>query len=121
MPEKHARLTAEAVTQATDRTEVEVYIPEWNGWLAYRALSYDQLTLAREKAWDARKRETNEDLLNAWCMALGLVEPAIDFEVAKAWICERSFGAVNSVLSAILTASGLGKRAQAEAKSTTPG
>lgn len=118
---KGQRLTAEAIAAAKDRPEIELPIPEWGGTVLIRGLSYDQLAIARTSSWDARRKETNEDQLNAWCISLGLIEPAIDFEVAKAWICDRSFGAVNTILSEILTASGLGKRAQEDAKSATPG
>lgn len=115
--QKRPRLTAEAIASAQDRREIEVSVPEWGGDVLIRGLSYDQLAIARQQAWDAKKRETNEDLLNAWCLSLGLVDPTISFLEAKDWITERSFGAVNSVLSEILTASGLGARAQANAKS----
>jgi hypothetical protein len=37
------------------------------------------------------------------------------------WIAERSFGPVNTILSEILKASGLGGAATEDAKSTTPG
>lgn len=114
-------LTAEAIASAHDRSDMLLDIPEWSGTVRIRALSYDLLSVAREKAWDKLKHQTNEDLLNAWCIALGMVEPAIDFEIAKSWIMDRSFGPVNTILSAILASSGLGSRAQAEAKSEAAG
>jgi len=110
-------LTLEAIDSADDRPEILVEVPEWHGTVKIRGLSYDQLSDARSNAWDSRKSETNEDLLNAWCLALGLVSPAITPDVAKDWIIKRSFGPVNKILSEILTASGLGARAQADAKS----
>jgi hypothetical protein len=121
---KRRRLTVEAIAAANDRPEIEVVVPEWGDgdgevFVVIRGLSYDQLALARQSSWDVRKKETNEDQLNAWCLSLGIVEPAINFETAKGWICDRSFGAVNTILTEILTASGLGKRAQDDAKSAT--
>ncbi len=114
-------LTLDAINGARDCEEFVLAVPEWGGSVKLKPLSYDLFTVARAKAWDTRKRETNEDVLNAWCIALGMVEPAIDFEIAKSWIMERSFGPVNTILSEILNASGLGARAQAEAKSETDG
>ncbi len=118
---KRRRLTAAEIAEAKDRPEIEVPVKEWGGDVVIRGLSYDQLALARQESWDLKKRETNEDMLNAWCLSLGLIEPAINYETAKAWIMDRSFGAVNTILSEILTASGLGMRAQAEAKSEVTG
>ncbi len=112
-----AILTLDQIAAATDRPEVVVPIPEWGGSLKVRALSYDQLAAARQRSWDTRKKETNEDVLNAWCLSLGMVEPTVSFTQAKSWIIDRAFGPVNTVLSAILTASGLGGAAQADAKS----
>ena len=110
-------LTVEQINAAHDRAETELQIPEWGGFVKLRSLSYDELAVARVQSWDPKKRETNEDLLNAWCLALGLIEPKIDYEVAKQWIIERSFGPVNMILSEILARSGVGRRAQEEAKS----
>jgi hypothetical protein len=111
-------LTLEQIKAAKDREIAEFEVPAWGGSVRYRGLSFDEMAVAREKSWDPKKKETNEDLLNSWIIALGLVEPKIDYEIAKDWICERSFGAVNSLLTEILTASGLGPRAQEAAKST---
>jgi hypothetical protein len=124
MVAKHATsepvlLTLEAIDAADDRPEITVEVLEWGGAVKIRGLSYDQLSDARANAWDSRKGETNEDLLNAWCLALGMVEPKITPEIAKDWIIKRQFGPVNQVLSEILNASGLGARAQADAKSTS--
>jgi hypothetical protein len=111
-------LSLDAINAAQDRPEITLHIPEWNGAVKLQGLSYDALNHARQQSFDQRKRETNEDLLNAWCLALGMLEPQITVNVAKQWIMERAFGPVNMILSEILTASGLGKRAADEAKST---
>ncbi len=115
--ETPAVLTLEQIASASDRPDILVPIATWGGSVKIRALSYDQLAHARQQAWDTRKKETNEDVLNAWCLALGMVEPKATYLVAKAWIMDRAFGPVNQILSEILTASGLGGRAVAEAKS----
>ncbi len=114
-------LTVEQIHAARDREPREYDVPAWGGSVSYRGLSFDEMAIAREKSWDPRKKETNDDLLNAWVLALGLIEPKIDYLEAKDWICDRAFGPVNGILSEILTASGLGARAQEEAKSTPEG
>jgi len=116
-PDTSTMLTLEQIASATDRPEILVPIPEWGGSVAIKGLSYDQLSACRQRAWDTRKKETNEDVLNAWCLALGMVTPPVTFSVAKSWIVERSFGPVNTILSAVLTASGLGGKATEDAKS----
>lgn len=118
---KLPKLTLEQINAVVDRPEIELPIPEWNGTVTVRGLSYDAIAHARQQSWDARKKETNEDLLNAWCLTLGMVEPTIKLDTAKQWIMEHAFGPVNTILSEILLASGLGKRAADEAKSTTQG
>ncbi len=110
-------LTLEQIDAADDRLEIVLPVPQWHGSVRIRGLSYDQLSACRQRAWDSRKKETNEDVLNAWCLSLGMVSPTVSFAKAKVWICDRAFGPVNSILSEILTASGLGARAVAEAKS----
>jgi hypothetical protein len=114
-------LTLEAIASANDREGQDLFVPEWHGSVKIRALSYDDMTIAREKSFDPRKKETNEDLLNAWCLALGLLEPKIDYLIAKDWITERAFGPVNTILSEILALSGVGRRAQEAAKSAPEG
>jgi hypothetical protein len=110
-------LTLEQIASAEDRPQIEVAVPEWGGKVQVRGLSYDQLSTCRQRAWDTKRKETNEDELNAWCLALGVVSPKINTTTAKLWIAERSFGPVNTILSAILKASGLGGAATSEAKS----
>ena len=114
-------LTVEQINAAKDRAEITLPIPAWGGDVKLRGLSFDEMAVAREKSWDAKKLATNEDLLNAWIVALGMLEPKIDYLIAKDWICERAFGPVNAILAEILTASGLGQRAQEAAKSETKG
>src|ERR687888_295975 len=104
-------LTLDQIAAAQDRPEIVVDVPEWGGSVKIRGLTYDQIAVAREQAWDKIRKETNEDVLNAWCLALGLVAPGITFAVAKQWIMEKSFGPVNTILNEVLTASGLGRRA----------
>jgi hypothetical protein len=110
-------LSAEDIDAADDLPEIEVQVPEWGGKVKVRGLSYDALAHARQQSYDAQKRETNEDKLNAWCLALGLVEPRITAPRAEKWIMERRFGPVNAILAEILTATGLGARAVEAAKS----
>jgi len=110
-------LSAEDIDVADDLPEIEVDIPEWGGKVKVRGLSYDALAHARQQSYDAHKRETNEDELNAWCLALGMVEPKITTTRAKKWIMERRFGPINAILAEILTATGLGSRAVEAAKS----
>ncbi len=114
-------LTLEQIDGADDRPDIVLPIVEWGGSVKLRGLTYDQLSACRQHAWDTREKQTDEDVLNAWCLALGMVAPTVTFAVAKKWITERSFGPVNSILSAILKASGLGGAAADEAKSEIPG
>jgi hypothetical protein len=116
-----ALLTHELIDQAEDLPEFDLPIPEWSGKVRLRGLSYDQLSACRQHAWDTRKKETDEDVLNAWCLSLGVVSPTTSFAQAKVWIIKKKFGTVNTILSEILKASGLGAAAVAEAKSDAPG
>jgi hypothetical protein len=116
-PNTTALLTHEQIDEADDLPEFDLPIPDWNGSVRLRGLSYDQLAVCRQHAWNTRKKETDEDVLNAWCLSLGVVTPATSFTQAKAWIIKKKFGPVNTILSEILKASGLGAAAVDEAKS----
>ncbi len=116
--EPRRRLTIEEIDAIDDRPEIEVDVPEWNhGTVAIRALTATQITLARARAWDARKKTTDDGVLNAWCLEMGVIDPKLSFAKAKTWLDDKSFGSVNTILSELMSASGRGVRAEEAAKS----
>jgi hypothetical protein len=115
-----AVLTIEGIDALDDRPTREIAVPQWKGEVHVRGLTAQQIRIINQRATDPIRKQVNEDELNGWFLVEGLVEPKIDLKVAERWLCDKSFGPVNTILNAILDESGVTTRAKDAAKSPSP-
>lgn len=110
-------LTLEQVLEAPDLEEREVEVPEWGGSVKIRSFSKAAQQDLRRKAMV--KNELDTDRLEMLMFIHGVVEPQFTEEHYEA-LRQKSAGAIDRVLRAILELSGLTREAVDQAKRLFP-
>lgn len=115
-------LTLDAILAAPDCPEKVVPVPAWGGLVKVKGITKAKqkelnkaATVMVPGADGKAEKKVDEEKLDLLLLAAGLVAPAITFEQA-AQFAEKSAGAVDTVLKAILTLSGMTKEAVEEAE-----
>lgn len=115
-------LNIQQIMEAKDITESEVEVEEWGGSVVVRSISHRdmraiKIMVAGKGAVDAD--DVNEDDIEKWVLIKGLVDPTITEEEYE-HLANKSFSAIQKILSAILGKSKTGDKAVTEAEKQFP-
>lgn len=101
---KMAILTMQNIMEAQDITETTVPVPEWDGEVVVRSVSYRKISSIKDAVSESqggKKVSTNDVEVEKAILQSGMVNPEISMEQADA-LMDKSASAVMKVLTAIM-------------------
>lgn len=117
-------LSFDNIIEAEDITETTVPIPEWNGSVVVRSLSYRKMGKLKKTVAD-KQGKTTDDLLDddvdyeKAILVAGLVSPVVSEEQADK-LMDKSASAVMKIISGIMGSSKNSKEALVEEEKKFP-
>ncbi len=116
-------LTADEILAAPDIEERIVEVPPWGGSVKIRSFSLKQVQDMRKASTGlnpaTNRVEVDNDELEARMFTAGMIEPAFTF-VQYQQLREKSVGAIQLIMQAIMDISGLTPEAVSDATKSTP-
>jgi hypothetical protein len=104
--QNHRILSLDDIKKANDVTEEQIHIPEWDGDILIKSITYNELKKIRRASM--RNGERDEDLMMQGVVMAGVVQPELlsaDYRMLQ----ERSASAMVRLFTAIMEKSKLGE------------
>ena len=116
-------LSIEEIIEAKDVTEKSVEVPQWGGSVVVKSISHRVMRQIRKSLAAESDIESEDDVdeeeLEKWIFIKGMVQPTVT-EADYERMLEKSTGAMQTILSAILGSSKVGESAIKEAEKNFP-
>jgi hypothetical protein len=116
-------LTADEILAAPDIEERIVDVPQWGGAVKIRSFSLKQVQDMRKASTGlnpaTNRVEVDNEELEARMFTAGMIEPAFTFKQYEQ-LREKSIGAIQTIMQAIMEISGLTPEAVSDATKSVP-
>lgn len=111
-----AILSLAEIMEADDVTEKTVPVPEWGGEVIVKSLSHRAMREIRKSlSVEGEDDDVDENELEKWVFVKGMVSPTVTPEEYER-LMDKSTGAIQKVLTAILGSSKMGEEAVKDAE-----